>query len=123
MKTNTRFFPIEDFYFFLIMSGACMLSKYHMWGIGFVAFTYALFVTRRSILHLPPKTLFAAFFLAVLIASWWPITSYFANDGDIIGKAKLNTPLHSNLATGYQKVAELNLSDYNGSNNISYHFH
>lgn len=75
----------SNFYFFLVMSGACMLSKYHMWALGFVAFIYTLFVTRKSILRLPRRTIFVAFFLAVLIASWWPITSYFANNGDIIG--------------------------------------
>ncbi|MCK4518276.1 hypothetical protein KAT92_05870, partial [Candidatus Babeliales bacterium] len=95
----------SNFYFFLVMSGACMTSKYHMWGIGFIAFVYALFVTRRSIFRLPWKTIFFASFFAVLIAVWWPITSYFANNGDIIGflaqeKARLlfgdsNLPLFS----------------------------
>ena len=75
----------SNFCFFLVMSGACITSKYHMWAIGFLAFTYALFVTRRSALRLPWKTIFVAFFLAIFIASWWPITSYFANNGDIIG--------------------------------------
>lgn len=73
------------FYFFMLSSAACMTGKFHVWAVGFVVFAAIAIVNIRYIVRLPVRHIVTAGMTSLLIASWWPVTSYFANDGDMLG--------------------------------------
>lgn len=68
-------------------AGACMTCRYHLWALGLVAFLYALVPESTLVLRAKSKALLLALVPALAIASWWPVTSYMANDGDPLGYA------------------------------------
>lgn len=70
---------------FFAAAAACLTCRYHLWAIGCIAFVVPLGPRLRMLLSQNPRGLLAATALGLVIASWWPITSYVANDGDPIG--------------------------------------
>lgn len=71
--------------FLFAAAGACISCRFHMWPMGFLAFMWVLLPRLRKLAVERPRQTLAGLALGVAIASWWPLTSYFANDGDIIG--------------------------------------
>ena len=70
---------------FFCAAAACLTCRYHMWAIGCVAFALPLLPRLRMLWTRNPRGLLIATIAGTAIASWWPTTSYFANDGDPIG--------------------------------------
>jgi len=66
-------------------AAACLTCRYHLWAIGFVAFAVPLLSRLRLLMKENPRALIAATAIGLAIASWWPVTSFLANDGDPIG--------------------------------------
>jgi hypothetical protein len=66
-------------------AGACISCRQHTWVIGFAGFAYALLPHLRRLVREHSRWLIVASCAALVVASWWPVTSYFANDGDPVG--------------------------------------
>jgi tetratricopeptide (TPR) repeat protein len=68
-----------------VTASACLTCRYHLWFVGFVAFALALLPRLRLLWSQKRRALLGALGVSLLIASWWPLTSSRANDGDPIG--------------------------------------
>lgn len=76
---------IKNFLLLLFFAGLTITAKLHLWAIAFLTLVWALVYKRKVLYTYDKKIWIWAFFLGLLPASWWFITSYFANDGDILG--------------------------------------
>jgi hypothetical protein len=70
--------------FFFVASSACITARMHMWVLGFIVFLSVIVITARYFRKISLKTWIIALSLSLLVASWWPITSYYAHDGAIV---------------------------------------
>jgi tetratricopeptide (TPR) repeat protein len=68
-----------------VTAAACLTCRYHLWAVGFLAFMFALLPRLRLVWSQKRRELFAALALSLVVAAWWPVTSYRANDGDLTG--------------------------------------
>ncbi len=73
------------FWILLFFAGLAVTARQHLWAIAFLTLVWALVYRRKAIMQFDKKVWIIALLLGLLPASWWFITSYFANDGDILG--------------------------------------
>jgi tetratricopeptide (TPR) repeat protein len=73
-------------YFLFIAAALCLSCRPHMWMIGFITFMSAVLPNATRLLRANRRALVYSFLGSLVIASWWPVTSYFANNGDFIGR-------------------------------------
>jgi len=104
------------FMLFFFFAGLAVTARQHLWAIAFLTFVWTLVYTRRTWLNYPKKFWLFALLLALLPASWWFITSYLANAGDILGVfinaksiAKFGDPDLPSLARAW---SDIQLSDF-----------
>ena len=76
---------IKNMLLFFLFAGFAVTARQHLWAIAFVTFIWALMYNRKVLLGYNKKAWLYAFLIGLLPASWWFITSYFANDGDLLG--------------------------------------
>jgi len=104
------------FMIFFFFAGLAVTARQHLWAIAFLTFIWTLVYTRRTWLNYPKKFWLFALALALLPASWWFVTSYLANAGDILGVftnaksiAKFGDPDLPSLARAW---GDIQLSDF-----------
>jgi hypothetical protein len=76
---------IKYFLILLFFAGLAVTARQHLWAIAFLTLVWALVYKRKTLYQCDKKIWILAFFLGLLPASWWFTTSFFANDGDILG--------------------------------------
>lgn len=76
---------VKNFLILLFFAGLAVTSRQHLWAIALLTLIWALVYKRKVLYQYDKKIWILAFFLGVFPASWWFITSYFANAGDILG--------------------------------------
>ena len=79
-KDNERNFLLMMFF-----AGFAVTARQHMWAIAFFALIAVLIYKYKTILRYNKKFLIIGLIVALIPASWWFITSYLANDGDVLG--------------------------------------
>lgn len=70
----------------LVLAAACLTCRQHLWVLGGLAFFWIAAWNRRVFVE-QRKAVLIGLVPALLIASWWPVTSYMANAGDPVGFA------------------------------------
>ncbi len=76
---------VKRFLAFLFFAGLTITARQHLWALAFVTFLWVLYIKRRDILAFDKRIWIVALLLGLAPASWWFVTSYIANDGDILG--------------------------------------
>jgi 4-amino-4-deoxy-L-arabinose transferase-like glycosyltransferase len=76
---------LKSFYLLFFFAGFTITSKQNLWPITFIALLIAIFLKYRTILKYKKYQWAIALLIAMGPAMWWFITSFHANDGDIIG--------------------------------------
>lgn len=66
-------------------AGLSITGRQHLWLLSFIILIIVLFIYRKTILEYSIKKLLLLVVIGLLPASWWFITSYLHNDGDILG--------------------------------------
>ncbi len=75
----------KNLYLLMFFAGFAITARQHLWAIAFITLLWAIIYKYNIICKYNKKTLLLAILIALIPASWWFITSYFANDGDILG--------------------------------------
>jgi len=108
---------------FFFFAGFAVTARQHLWAIAFLTFIWAIVYKRKTILAYDKKYWLYALLLALLPASWWFVTSYLANAGDILGVftnarsiAKFGDPTLPSLARAW---SDISLVDFLNSTLIS----
>lgn len=80
--------PTDTYRIVLLLTGAaaCLTCRPHMWAIGFIALLVAFGPRLVLVLKSNPRAVVVGLVPALLVAAWWPATSYVANDGDVFGR-------------------------------------
>ena len=114
---------IRNFLLLLFFSGLTITAKLHLWAIAFLSLVWAVMYKRKVLVTYNKKIWILALLLGLLPASWWFITSYFTNDGDILGIftsakaiAKFGNPDLPSLA---REWVDFSMSDFLNSTLIS----
>ncbi len=76
---------VKNFLILLFFAGLAVTARQHLWAIALLTLIWALVYKRKVLYQYDKKIWILAIFLGVLPASWWFITSYLANAGDILG--------------------------------------
>ena len=76
---------IKSFLILFFFAGLAVTARQHLWAIALITLIWAVIYRRKDIYQYDKRILVLAVFIALLPASWWFITSYIANDGDILG--------------------------------------
>ena len=76
---------VKNFLMLLFFAGLAVTARQHLWAIALLTLVWALVYKRKVLYQYDKKIWILAIFLALLPASWWFITSYLANAGDILG--------------------------------------
>lgn len=69
-------------------AGLTVTARQHLWAVSFFSFLFILFYKRDVIKYYYKQNrsiIILSLFLALLPASWWFVTSFISNDGDILG--------------------------------------
>ena len=114
---------VKNMMIFFFFAGLAVTARQHLWAIAFLTFLWALIYKHKTWLNYPKTSWFIALTLALLPASWWFITSYLANAGDILGIfttsksiAKFGDPTLPSLARAW---SDISLIDFLNSTLIS----
>ena len=75
----------KNFFILLFFAGLTITAKLHLWAMAFLTLIWAVIYKRKVLYIYDKKIWILALLLGLLPASWWFITSYFTNDGDILG--------------------------------------
>lgn len=76
---------VRNMLIFFFFAGLAVTARQHLWAIAFLTFIWAIIYKRKVWLQYDKKYWLYALVLALLPASWWFVTSYLANAGDILG--------------------------------------
>ena len=76
---------IKNFLILLFFAGLAVTARQHLWAIALLTLVWAVIYKRKVLYQYDKKIWILAVLLALLPASWWFITSYLANAGDILG--------------------------------------
>ncbi len=116
---NTR----KNFFILLFFAGLTITAKLHLWAIAFLTLVWVVMYKRKVLFVLPKKVWLIAILIGLVPASWWFITSYLSNDGDMLGIftsakaiAKFGTPDMPSLARAW---VDFSMSDFLDSTLIS----
>lgn len=97
-------------------AGLSITGRQHLWLLSFIILIIVLFIYRKAILEYSIKKLLLLVVIGLLPASWWFITSYLHNDGDILGiftNAKSIVEFSQpNLPTLARQWIDINLYDF-----------
>ena len=75
----------KNFFILLFFAGLTITAKLHLWAIAFLTLVWSIIYKRDTVFSYNKKIWIIAFLIGLLPASWWFITSYFTNDGDVLG--------------------------------------
>jgi len=113
----------KHFFLLLFFAGLTITAKYHLWVIAFLTLIWAIVYKRKVLFTYNKKIWILALLIGLIPASWWFITSYFANDGDILGVftsakaiAKFGAP---NLPSLAREWSSFSMGDFLDSTLIS----
>ena len=76
---------IKGFLMLFFFAGLAVTARQHLWAIAFITLVWTVVYKRHTIYQYDKKIWLWGIFIALLPASWWFITSFIANDGDILG--------------------------------------
>jgi len=76
---------IKSFLMLFFFAGLAVTARQHLWAIALITLIWAVIYKRKAIYQYDKKIWLWAVFIALIPASWWFITSFVANDGDILG--------------------------------------
>ena len=115
----------KNFFLLLFFAGLTITAKLHLWAIAFLTLVWAVVYKRKVLFTYNKKIWIYALIAGFIPASWWFITSYFANDGDILGIftsakaiAKFGTPDLPSLA---REWVNFSMSDFLQSTLLSFY--
>ena len=107
---------VKNLFILFFFAGLAVTARQHLWAIAFITLIWAIVYKRKVLYGYDKKILLYAVLIALVPASWWFITSYLANDGDIIGVftnaksiAKFST---ENLPILSREWADISLIDF-----------
>ena len=113
----------KNFFILLFFAGLTITAKLHLWAIAFLTLVWAVIYKRKVLFTYNKKVWIIAIIVGLIPASWWFITSFLTNDGDVLGIftsakaiAKFGTPDLPSLARGW---AEFSVSEFLASTLIS----
>ena len=113
----------KNFFILLFFAGLTITAKLHLWAIAFLTLVWAVIYKRKVLFTYSKKVWIIAIVVGLVPASWWFITSFLANDGDILGIftsakaiAKFGTPDLPSLARAW---VDFSISDFLDSTLIS----
>ena len=113
----------KNFFILLFFAGLTITAKLHLWAIAFLTLVWAVIYKRKVLFTYSKKVWIVAIAVGLVPASWWFITSFLANDGDILGIftsakaiAKFGTPDLPSLAKAW---VDFSISDFLDSTLIS----
>ena len=113
----------KNFFILLFFAGFTITAKLHLWAIAFLTLVWAIIYKRKVLATYNKKIWILALIIGLVPASWWFITSFLANDGDILGIftsakaiAKFGTPDLPSLARAW---VDFSMSDFLDSTLIS----
>lgn len=113
----------KNFFILLFFAGLTITAKLHLWAIAFLTLVWAVVYKRKVLYAYNKKIWLLAILIGLIPASWWFITSFLANDGDILGIftsakaiAKFGTPDLPSLARAW---VDFSMSDFLNSTLIS----
>ncbi len=113
----------RNFFILLFFAGLTITAKLHLWAIAFLTLVWAVVYKRKVLFTYSKKVWIIAILVGLVPASWWFITSFLANDGDILGIftsakaiAKFGTPDLPSLARAW---VDFSMSDFLESTLIS----
>ena len=75
----------KNFFILLFFAGLTITAKLHLWAIAFLTLVWAVIYKRKVLFTYSKKVWIIAIVVGLIPASWWFITSFLANDGDILG--------------------------------------
>jgi len=106
----------RNFFLLLFFAGLTITAKYHLWALAFLTLVWAVIYKRKVLYTYNKKIWLLAIIIGFIPASWWFITSFLANDGDILGIftsakaiAKFGTPDLPSLARAW---SDFSMSDF-----------
>ena len=76
---------IKNFLRLLFFAGLAITARQHLWAMAFLTLVWAVVYKRKVLFRYDKKIWFFAILIGFVPASWWFITSYLANAGDILG--------------------------------------
>ena len=107
---------VKNLFILFFFAGLAVTARQHLWAIAFITLIWAIVYKRKVLYGYDKKILLYAVLIALIPASWWFITSYLANDGDILGVftnaksiAKFST---GNLPILSREWADISLIDF-----------
>jgi hypothetical protein len=103
---------VRNMLIFFFFAGLAVTARQHLWAIAFLTFVWAIVYKRHTWLQYEKKYWLYALLLALLPASWWFVTSYLSNAGDILGVftnaksiAKFGNPDLPSLARAWNDIS------------------
>lgn len=115
----------KNFFLLLFFAGLTITAKLHLWAIAFLTLVWAVVYKRKVLFTYNKKIWIYALIAGLIPASWWFITSFFANDGDILGIftsakaiAKFGTPDLPSLA---REWVDFSMSNFLQSTLLSFY--
>jgi hypothetical protein len=113
----------RNFFILLFFAGLTITAKLHLWAIAFLTLVWVVIYKRKVLFAYNKKVWIIAILIGLVPASWWFITSFITNDGDILGIftsakaiAKFGTPDLPSLARGW---SDFSFSDFLSSTLVS----
>ena len=113
----------KNFFILLFFAGLTITAKLHLWAIAFLTLVWVVVYKRKVLFTYSKKIWMLAIVIGLVPASWWFITSFLANDGDILGIftsakaiAKFGTPDLPSLARAW---VDFSMGDFLDSTLIS----
>ena len=76
---------IKPFLLLFFFAGLSITSRQSLWPLSFITLIAILLLKHNIVFKYNIKKWILAVFIGLVPASWWFITSFFANDGDIFG--------------------------------------
>jgi len=76
---------IKPFLLLFFFAGLTITSRQSLWPLSFITLITILLLKRSIVFKYTIRKWILAIFIGLVPASWWFITSFFANDGDIFG--------------------------------------
>jgi hypothetical protein len=116
---------VKNLFILFFFAGLAVTARQHLWAIAFITLIWALVYKRKVLYGYDKKILIFAVLIALVPASWWFVTSYLANDGDILGVftnaksiAKFST---DNLPILSREWADISLVDFLYETGVSFY--
>jgi hypothetical protein len=76
---------LKNFLIVMFFAGFAVTARQHLWVIALITLIWVICYRYKTVFAFNKKILMLSILVALVPASWWFITSYLANDGDILG--------------------------------------